>query len=86
MTYKRELRIINEAGEEIYTYYVNSHYSEEFDCEMYNVGIRSKVSQKEIEDFSPDINEAKELCDYLYNENVSANNLFSVAEEFIVTL
>lgn len=86
MTYERELRIINESGEENYTYYVVAHYSEEFSCEMYNVGIRSKGAGKEIEDFSPDINEARELCDYLYSENVSANNLFSAAEEFIVTL
>ena len=53
---------------------------------MYNVGLRVGERKNEIENFSPDINEAIRLCDYLYNENVSMKNLFSIAEEFIVTL
>ena len=86
MTYERKLKISKNGGEEEYTYYVVKKYSVEFGCDMYNVGVRTKSERKEIEDFSPDEKEAVRLCDYLYNENVSVNNLFSQSEEFIVAL
>ena len=86
MTYKKELQLIKGATKEGYTYYVTEVYSNDFNCRMYNVGVAVGKRKKEIENFSPDINEAIRLCDYLYNENVSLKNLFSIAEEFIVTL
>ncbi len=86
MTYKKELQLIKGAIKEVYTYYVTEVYSNDFNCRMYNVGVVVGKRKKEIENFSPDINEAIRLCDYLYNENVSLKNLFSIAEEFIVTL
>lgn len=86
MLYKRQLKITRDKGEEEYIYYVAKHYSEDFDCDMYNVGIRCNGKVKEINDFSPDEDEAVRLCDYLYQENVSINNLFSRSEEFIVLL
>lgn len=86
MTYKKELTIRKGAVKDVCTYYVTENYSEEFCCRMYNVGVKVGERKKEIENFSPDINETIRLCDYLYNENVSMKNLFSIAEEFIVTL
>ncbi len=86
MTYKKELQLIKGAIKEVYTYYVTEVYSNDFNCRMYNVGVVVGKRKKEIENFSPDIDEAIRLCDYLYNENVSLKNLFSIAEEFIVTL
>lgn len=86
MLYERKLKITKSGDTEGYTYYAVKRYSEEFGCYMYNVGIKSRGSKKEIEDFSPEESEAIRLCDYLYEENVSVNNLFSAAEEFIVAL
>ncbi len=86
MLYERKLKIIRDGDEAEYTYYVIKRRSKEFGCYMYNVGIKSRGAEKEIKDFSPEEREAIRLCDYLYGENVSVNNLFSAAEEFIVTL
>ncbi len=86
MHYERTLKITKEGVEIKYTYYVVKKYSNDFKCDMYNVGIVCENERKEISDFSPDENEAIRLCDYLYKENVSVNNLFSQSEEFIVRL
>lgn len=85
MIYERKMKIMKHSGEVKYTYYVKKKYSTEFGCDMYNVGIRTDSEVKEINDFTPDEKEAVRLCDYLYEENVTVNNLFSRSEEFIVT-
>lgn len=85
MKYERKLVVKNEEGEVEYTYYIVKRYSAQFGRDMYNVGIRCGEEKKEIEDFSPQRNDAVRLCDYLYRENVSLNNLFLLSEEFIVT-
>ena len=86
MEYERRLIVKKEEGEVEYSYYVIKKYSREFECDMYNVGIETGGEKKEIEDFSPERSEAVRLCEYLYRENVSPGNLFSLSEEFIVTL
>lgn len=85
MIYERKMKVTKKGGEVSYTYYVKKKYSVDFGCDMYNVGIKADDEYKEINDFSPDEKEAVRLCDYLYEENVTMNNLFSQSEEFIVT-
>jgi len=85
MIHERKMKITKTGGEVRYTYYVEKKYSIEFGCDMYAVGIITDNECREINDFSPDVSEAIRLCDYLYDENVTVNNLFSQAEEFIVT-
>lgn len=86
MKYEKHLKVTRDGKEEMYTYYAVKTFSEEFECDMYNVGIETKCEKKEIDNFSPDKKEAVRLCDYLYKENVSPENLFLIAEEFIVAL
>lgn len=81
-----KLEIEREGVKEECVYYVTQKDDSEWGCVMYNVGIREGKTEKEIDDFSPEINEAKALCEYLYAEHISANNLFSAAEEFIERL
>lgn len=85
MKYEKILTIKKDY-EEVYRYYVIKNTENEFGCDMYNVGVAKGDDKREIENFSPSLTEAKELCDYLYNENISINNLFSAAEEFITCL
>ncbi|MBQ8003351.1 MAG: hypothetical protein IJ297_07915 [Clostridia bacterium] len=85
MKYEKNLKIIKNGYEEEYVYYVKECYSEEFKCQMYNVGIKSAYRKKEIDSFSPSREEAERLCDYLYDKNVDIESLFLMAEEFIVT-
>ena len=84
---KLEKKLTITKGERVvkYVYYVKKVYSKEFECDMYNVGVKTDDKQIEINDFSPSLHEAEMLCDYLYDENVSPDNLFLAAEEFIVT-
>lgn len=82
--HEKSMKIVKGGDEKEYTYYVKKQYSEEFGCDMYAVGVKTKDEKSEIKDFSPDEKEAVRLCDYLYDENVSVNNLFLQAEEFIV--
>lgn len=86
MEYEKDLKVVKDGVEVVYTYYVRKKYSGEFECDMYNVGIKTNMAKKEIDDFSNKLDEAVRLCEYLYKENVSMDNLFLVAEEFIVTL
>lgn len=86
MIHERHLTVTKNGWEMRYIYYVRKRFSEEFACDMYNVGIKTKDERREIDDFSSDRDEAVKLCEYLYNENITINNLFSAAEEFIVTL
>lgn len=84
MTYERKSKIVKQGKAVNVSYYVKKQFSMEFDCDMYNVGIRMGGEYAEINDFSPDESEAIRLCDYLYEENATAKNLFSRSEEFIV--
>lgn len=86
MEHARKIKIIKEGKESNICYYVKRKGKSQFGCVMYNVGIKTESETKEIDDFSPSLEEAIGLCDYLYHENVSAGNLFLAAEEFIVTL
>lgn len=86
MEYERKLETVKAGEREEYLYYVKKKPNSFFGCVMYNVGIVKGKRKKEIDDFSPSLDEAKKLCNYLYEENVTPNNLFVVAEEFIVTL
>ncbi len=86
MEWERSVKITKGESEEVYTYYIRKSYSHEFKCDMYNVGIKAGGSCKEIEDFSVSLEDAEKLRDYLYKENVSMDNLFFIAEEFIVAL
>lgn len=85
MKYERKLTVIKDGVKEEICYYVKEKESDLFECVMYNVGIISGDSRREIDDFSPDLEEAERLCDYLYERNVTLKNLFDVSEEFIVT-
>ncbi|MBR5535334.1 MAG: hypothetical protein IKU60_01665 [Clostridia bacterium] len=86
MIYERQLTVEKDGIRKYYIYYVKKVYSEEFCRDMYNVGIEAPCERQEINDFSPNRDEAVKLCKYLYDENITVKNLFSAAEEFIVTL
>ena len=84
MQYKKELTVTKNGKREVYVYYVRKAYSENFSCEMYNVGIISEGKATEIEDFSLTENEATLFCDYLYENNATWKNIFLMGEEFIL--
>lgn len=86
MEQEKTVKVIKGREEKLYTYYIRKKFSNEFERDMYNVGIKSGEQVAEIEDFSPSEKEAEALCNYLYKENVTPDNLFLIAEEFIVTL
>lgn len=85
MKYERKLILVKEEKEKEILYYVKKRKSISFDCVMFNVGIREDGKVFEIEDFSPDEKQADDLVDYLYERNVTGDNLFEASEEFIVT-
>lgn len=86
MKYEKRITVIKDGRKMDICYFVREKESSEFDCVMYNVGIDEGEAKKEIDDFSPDEEEAKRLCDYLYERNVTGKNLFDVSEEFITAL
>lgn len=86
MKYERKLTLIKNGVREEIVYYVREKESILFDCVMYNVGIKQSDKIKEIDDFSPDCEEAKNLCDYIFERNVTMQNLFDVSEEFITAM
>ncbi len=85
MMKEMKIEVRKEGAAECIRYYMDltDPKVSEFDCVMYTVGIEDgKVSEK-IYDFSPDRDEAERLLEYLYKNNVTADRLFSAAEEFI---
>lgn len=85
MQYEKILKITKGKREVSYHYYVREYKETDFDCKMYNVGIYTHNEKEEIEDFSPSLEEAVRLCDYLYSLNVSPENIFLMGEEFITS-
>ena len=83
MQYEKQLTVEKDSEKVVYVYYVKKNTNSEFDCEMYNVGIKAFGKVREIEDFSPSFTEAVSLCDYLYEENVTPANIFLMGEEFL---
>ncbi len=86
MTRERVLSVKKDNGEELRVrYYILKKPPEEseFGCEMYAVGIEEGDERSEIDDFSPDIEEAELLLENLYENRVPPKALFSAAEVFI---
>lgn len=83
MMYEKQLTTTKENEKVVYTYYVKKTKSRTFECDMYNVGIKTRGETREIEDFSPSEKEAVALCDYLYRGNVTPENIFLMGEEFL---
>ncbi|MCD8048526.1 MAG: DUF6514 family protein [Clostridia bacterium] len=87
MTKEKRLEIRRESGEsEVLRYYWERRENREFGCEVYAVGIERGRVRREIESFSPDEAEARELVGRLYENSVQPEQLYSRAEEFIVTM
>lgn len=86
MTKEKILSLRRDSGEEQRVrYYILKKAPEEseFGCEMYVVGIEEGDEKSEIDDFSPDIEEAELLLENLYENRVPPKALFSAAEVFI---
>lgn len=83
MQYEKQLTVTKDNEKVVYTYYVKKTKSREFECDMYNVGIKTKGEKEEIKDFSPSEEEAAALCDYLYQSNATPENIFLMGEEFL---
>lgn len=81
---ERELTVKRMKKEVKYIYYVKKNEETQFDCTMYNVGIKNPWEKEEVEDFSPSYEEAVGFCNYLYENQVVPKNIFLMGEEFIL--
>lgn len=86
MHYEKKLTVEKNGKKKEVVYYVKKKASEIFECDMYHVGIREGKKATEVEDFSPSEEEAVLFCNYLFDNNVSGQNIFLMGEEFILNM